>query len=134
MKKSRMSLAVGVAVAALSLPLVAQGATVEELAAKLEAMQSQMMEMQTELKTMREKEAKRAEPGEIVVVETDYGDLQEEVMFLREDVDELDERLMEPERHAALDRIEWGGDFRFQAHAIDSTIPDHINGLQMQGI
>jgi hypothetical protein len=113
--------------------LVAQGATVEELAAKLEAMQSQMMEMQTELKTMREKEAKRAETGEIVVVETDYGDLQEEVLFLREDVDDLDERLMEPERHAALDRIEWGGDFRFQAHSIDSTIPDHINGLQMQG-
>jgi hypothetical protein len=39
---------------------------------------------------------------------------------------------MAPERHAALDRIEWGGDFRFQAHSIDSTIPDHINGLQMQ--
>ena len=71
MKKSRMSLAVGVAVAALTLPLIAQGATVEELSAKLEAMQSQMMEMQTELKAMREKEVVRAETGEIVVVETD---------------------------------------------------------------
>jgi hypothetical protein len=130
MMKTRMSLAVGVTVAALALPLSGHGATVDELSAQLQAMQSQMMAMQKELQSLREKDANRAE---VVVVETDYGDLQEEVMFLREDVDDLDERLMEPERHAALDRIEWGGDFRFQAHSIDSTIPDHINGLQMQG-
>jgi len=77
MKKSRMSLAVGVAVATLALPLVAQAATVDELSAQLEAMQSQMVEMQKELKVLREKDTKR---GEVVVVETDYGDLQEEVM------------------------------------------------------
>lgn len=130
MKKSTISLAVAAAIATLSLPLSVQGATVEELSAQLEAMQSEMMSMQREIKTLREKEASRAG---LVVVENDYGDLQEEVMVLREDVDDLDDRLMEPERHAALDRIEWGGDFRFQAHSIDSTIPDHINGLQLQG-
>ena len=130
MKKSTMSLAVAAAVATLSLPLSVQGATVDELSAQLQAMQSEMMSMQKEIKTLREKEAGRTG---LVVVETDYGDLQEEVMVLREDVDDLDDRLMEPERHAALDRIEWGGDFRFQAHSIDSTIPDHINGLQLQG-
>lgn len=130
MKKSRISLAVGAVVAVMALPLTTQAATVEELSAQLQAMQSQMMEMQKEIKTLREKDA---QGGELVIVETDYGELQEEVMYLREDVDELDERLMEPERHAALDRIEWGGDFRFQAHSIDSSIPDHINGLQMQG-
>ena len=130
MKKSTMSLAVAAAVAAMSLPLSVQGATVEELSAQLQAMQSEMMSMQKEIKTLREKEASRAG---LVVVETDYGDLQEEVMVLREDVDDLDDRLKEPERHAALDRIEWGGDFRFQAHSLDSTIPDHINGLQLQG-
>jgi hypothetical protein len=130
MKKSKMSLAVGATVAALALPLSVHGASVDDLSAQLQAMQSQMMEMQKELQSLREKDAARAG---IVVVENDYGALQEEVMYLREDVDDLDDRLMEPERHAALDRIEWGGDFRFQAHSIDSTIPDHINGLQMQG-
>ena len=129
MTKTKMSLAVGAVIATLALPVSVQGATVEELSAQLEAMQSQMMEMQKEIKTLREQEASSPE---VVVVESDYGDLQEEVMFLREDVDDIDERLMAPERHAALDRIEWGGDFRFQAHSIDSTIPDHINGLQMQ--
>lgn len=130
MKKSKITLAVGTVIAAMALPLTSQAATVEELSAQLQAMQSQMMEMQQEIRTLREKEASRPE---LVVVDTDYGDLQEEVMYLREDVDELDDRLMEPERHAALDRLEWGGDFRFQTHSIDATIPDHINGLQMQG-
>jgi hypothetical protein len=130
MTKTKMSLAVGAVVAALALPVTVQGASVEELSAQLESMQSQMMEMQKEIKTLREKEAGRPE---VIVAEAEYGELQEEVLFLREDVDDIDERLMAPERHAALDRIEWGGDFRFQAHSIDSTIPDHINGLQMQG-
>lgn len=130
MKKSTMTLAVAAAVASLSVPMFAQGATVEELSAQLEIMQTQMMAMQQEMKAMRAKEA--SDTG-VMVVETDYGELQEEVMVLREDVDDLDDRLMEPEKHAALDRIEWGGDFRFQAHSIDSTIPNHINGLQMQG-
>jgi len=130
MKKSKIALAVGAAVALLSLPMLTQGATVEELSTQLEAMQSQMMEMQKELMQLREKDATQSP---ITIVETDYGDLKEEVMVLREDVDDLDDRLMEPEKHAALDRLEWGGDFRFEAHSIEATIPDHINGLQMQG-
>lgn len=130
MKKSKMALAVGAAVVMLTVPLLAQGATVEELGAQMEAMRSQMMEMQKELKQLREKDATQ---GAFTVVETDYGDLKEEVLVLREDVDDLDDRLMEPEKHAALDRIEWGGDFRFEVHSLESTIPDHINGLQMQG-
>ena len=129
MMKSKMSLAVSATVAALAMPLSVHGATMDEMSAQLQAMQSQMMEMLIERKYLREKDAARSD---IVVVESEYGALQEEVMYLREDVDDLDDRLMEPERHAALDRIEWGGDFRFLAHSIDSTIPDHINGLQMQ--
>ena len=50
MKKTKISLAVGAVVAALALPLSVQGATVEELSAQLQAMQSQIMEMQKELK------------------------------------------------------------------------------------
>jgi len=130
MKKSKMSLAVGTAVALLALPMYTHGATVEELSAQLEAMQSQMMEMQKEIKTLREKDAARSP---YVAVETDYGELKEEVLVLREDVDDLDDRLMAPEKHAAVDRVEWGGDFRFEVHSMEATIPDHINGLQMQG-
>jgi uncharacterized coiled-coil protein SlyX len=129
MKKRSLSLAVSAVVTALSLPLAAQGATVEELSAQLEAMQAQMSAMQAELKVLREKDAAASQ---FTVVETDYGELKEEVMVLREDVDDLDERLMEPEKHAALDGLNWGGDFRVQAHSIEGTIPDHVNGLHFQ--
>jgi DNA-binding protein YbaB len=133
MIRNKMSLAVGAAVLTLGLPLTAQAVTMEEMSAQLQAMQAQMQEMQKELETLREKDAARGAAPGIVVVDSEYGDLKEEVVMLREDVDDLDDRLMEPERHAAVDRIEWGGDFRFQAHSIDASIPDHINGLQLQG-
>lgn len=130
MKRTTISLAVAALAGTLTLPLAVQAATVEELSAQLEAMQAQMMDMQGELKDLRAKDESR---NQFEVVSTDYGDLQEEVLVLREDVDDLDDRLMEPEKHAALDGLRWGGDFRFQAHSIDASIPDHINGLQMQG-
>ncbi len=127
MKKQILAVAVSTAVAGLS--AVSHGATVEELAAQLQAMQAQMSEMQAELNVLREKDAARPQ---FEVVETDYGDLKEEVMFLREDVDDLDDRLMEPEKHAVLDALNWGGDFRFQAHSISASIPNHISGLGVQ--
>jgi hypothetical protein len=129
MTRKKLSIAVAAALAALTLP-TAYGATVEELSRQMEMMQAQMREMQTELQELRAKDAARSQ---FDVVENDYGDLKEEVMYLREDVDDLDDRLMEPEKHAALDGLRWGGDFRFEAHNIQATIPDHINGLQMQG-
>ena len=129
MNRTIMSLAIAAAVTGLYIPGAVQGATVDELSAQLKAMQSQMMNMQTELKDLRAKDAARPQ---IQVVNKEYGDLKEEVMFLREDVDDLDDRLMEPEKHAVLDGIEWGGDFRFQAHAIEAHIPSHVNGLKVQ--
>jgi DNA-binding protein YbaB len=129
MNRTIMSLATAAAVTGLSLPATVEGATVDELSAQLQAMQSQMMEMQSELKDLRAKDAARPQ---IQVVNKEYGDLKEEVMFLREDVDDLDDRLMEPEKHAVLDGIEWGGDFRFQAHSIEAHIPSHVNGLKVQ--
>ncbi len=135
MKRTTISLAVGAAVAALAMPITglaaAQDPTVEALSAQMAAMQAQMTAMQAELKELREKEAAR---NQFEVVATDYGELQEEVMILREDVDDLDDRMMAPEKHAALDGINWGGDFRFQAHSIDGTIPDHVSGLQFQAM
>lgn len=136
MNKSKMALAVSAITTLMAHPL-AQAATVDELSVQLQAMQAQMSAMQEELKTLRAKDAERSEKeakqSELVIFQSDYGDLKEEVYVLREDVDELDDRLMAPEKHAAVDRLEWGGDFRFQAHSMESSIPDHINGLQMQG-
>lgn len=49
-----------------------------------------------------------------------------------EKIKELEKRLMQVERKSATDRIEFTGDFRFEAHSILSTMPDFIDGMGMQ--
>ncbi|MFC1579213.1 DUF3373 family protein, partial [Pseudomonadota bacterium] len=129
MQKTTISLAVAAALATLAMPLAGQAATVEELSAQMQKMQAQMLAMQQELQELR---AKDAQASSIQVVNKEYGDLKEEVMYLREDVDDLDDRLMKPEKHAVLDGIEWGGDFRYQAHSIEATVPNYVDGLGVQ--
>ncbi|MEP5763769.1 MAG: DUF3373 family protein [Halieaceae bacterium] len=138
MKRTKLSLAIAAGAAALTLAPVLQANTVEELSAQLQAMQAQMMAMQAELVELKSGEKK---PRYTNVQERDYGELQEQVIGLREDVDylsedvdDMDDRLMAPERHAVLDNIRWGGDFRFQAHGVDAQMPDFIDGMQLQGM
>src|SRR5689334_23860649 len=45
---------------------------------------------------------------------------------LKADVKEINERVRETERHNALDRLQWSGDYRFQAHTIRASIPAHF--------
>lgn len=128
MKRRILSIAVASALAINMSPAIAQSNA--ELAAQVRLLTEQMMQMQKELEVLRERDAQNTG---IVVVETEeYEGLKEEVLYLREDVDDLDDRLMEPEKHAALDGLRWGGDFRFQVHSIDANIPDHVNGLGFQ--
>jgi hypothetical protein len=47
-------------------------------------------------------------------------------------IKDLEKRLMKVERKAATDRIGFTGDYRFEAHSIESTMPDHIDGMGMQ--
>jgi hypothetical protein len=132
MKKSKLSLAIAAIVATSALPITAHGGAMEDLSEQVDALSAQLKAVQAELRSLKEQQSGTATVPP-AAEETEYGELVEEVVLLREDVDDLDERLMQPERHAAVDRLEWGGDFRFQAHSIESTIPTHVNGLQMQG-
>lgn len=47
-------------------------------------------------------------------------------------VEELEKRLQKLEREAALDRVQFSGDFRFEAHSVDATIPNHFDGMALQ--
>ncbi|GAB4372808.1 MAG: DUF3373 domain-containing protein [Acidobacteriota bacterium] len=58
----------------------------------------------------------------------------EQIEDLKERIEELEQRIVKPERHAALDRLEFRGDFRFEAHSISATIPDHFDGLALQNL
>jgi hypothetical protein len=50
------------------------------------------------------------------------------------DVKELGDRVSKTERKSALDRVNWSGDFRFQAHTYTSSIPTHFDGMQLQNL
>lgn len=47
-------------------------------------------------------------------------------------VEELEKRVQKLERDAALDRLQFSGDYRFEAHTVDASIPDHFDGLKLQ--
>jgi hypothetical protein len=57
---------------------------------------------------------------------------KEEVAKLKEALKDLEKRVMQNERKTALDRINFQGDFRFEAHSIDAEIPSRIDGMQLQ--
>ncbi len=53
---------------------------------------------------------------------------------LRKDIKELEHRLQKVERKSALDRINFTGDFRFEAHSIKADIPSHFDGMRLQNL
>ena len=53
---------------------------------------------------------------------------------LQSDVKELNERVSATERKGLLDRLQWSGDYRFEAHTITGDIPAHFDGMQFQNL
>ncbi|MEW6366541.1 MAG: DUF3373 family protein [Acidobacteriota bacterium] len=55
-----------------------------------------------------------------------------EVEKLKDELKNAEKQIQKLERQDALDRIQFGGDYRFEAHTIDATIPDHYDGMLLQ--
>jgi hypothetical protein len=53
---------------------------------------------------------------------------------LEAQVKDIDQRVTKQERDAALNRVRFSGDFRFEAHSILGTIPEHFDGMTMQNL
>jgi len=53
---------------------------------------------------------------------------------LQKDIQDLEKRLEKVEKKSAQDRISFGGDYRFEAHSIRSSIPDHYDGMMLQNM
>ena len=58
----------------------------------------------------------------------------EAVSDLQTSVRDLNERVNTTERKSLRDRLEWGGDYRFEVHTIRGNIPTHYDGMQMQNL
>lgn len=53
---------------------------------------------------------------------------------LQTSVRDLNDRVLETERKSLKDRLEWGGDYRFEAHTIRGNVPAHFDGMQLQNL
>src|SRR5207244_8811702 len=53
---------------------------------------------------------------------------------LQTSVRDLNDRVLETERKSLRDRLEWGGDYRFEAHTIVGNVPGHYDGMQLQNL
>ncbi len=49
-------------------------------------------------------------------------------------IKDLEKRLRKAERHVATDRIEFTGDFRFEAHNINGEVNDYYDGMALQNL
>lgn len=58
----------------------------------------------------------------------------EDVAKLKKEIKDLEKRVMKNERKTALDRIDFTGDFRFEANSITTETPAHFNGMQLQNM
>ncbi len=53
---------------------------------------------------------------------------------LQTSVRDLNDRVSATERKGLQDRLQWGGDYRFEAHSIRGNIPSHYDGMQLQNL
>lgn len=53
---------------------------------------------------------------------------------LQSNVRDLNERVNQTERKTLRDRLEWGGDYRYEFHVIRGNIPTHYDGMQLQNL
>jgi len=129
MKNTTLALAVA---ASLLVPLTAladTGSADPELRAQIEMLKAEIQKLDGLKSQVAELEKRLA------ATEADASAAKAaaaEVATVQEDVDDLDKRLTKPEKHAVVDAIEWGGDFRFEAHSIQANVPDHYDGMALQ--
>ena len=128
MKTNRLSLAVA---AALLLPALSQAApaTDADIKAQIEALKAQISQIDG-LKSQVTALEQRLAAAE--AAEAKAKAAAADVATVQDDVDDMDKRLTKAERHSVVDAIEWGGDFRFEAHSIQGDVPAHFDGMALQ--
>lgn len=58
----------------------------------------------------------------------------EAITDLQASVRDLNDRVNQGERRSLRDRLDWAGDYRFEAHTIWGTVPNHFDGMQLQNL
>ena len=100
-----------------------------QLRQELEQMKKSVAALEERL-TAQEKAAQQKKDEAKPAAEADQPSTAE----LAATVKDLDHRVTQTERRGALDRINFTGDYRFEAHSIWGNIPAHYDGMQLQNL
>lgn len=49
-------------------------------------------------------------------------------------IHDLDRRVIKTERDSLMQRVHFGGDYRFETHSINATVPEHYDGMKLQNL
>ncbi|MEQ1606719.1 MAG: DUF3373 family protein [Pyrinomonadaceae bacterium] len=98
--------------------------------AKADELRNELDQLKLMVKTLEERllaqEAKQA-----VKPETAAPEVQKETAA---QIKDLDKRVTKTERDTSLQRIRFGGDYRFEAHSIRANLPAHFDGMKLQSL
>ena len=100
----------------------------EQLRAEIDLMKKTIAALEERLAAQEKKQ--QAEPA----AQPDAATPPEAVAEVANQVKQLDRRVALTERHAAIDRVRIGGDYRFEAHTIRGEIPAHYDGMKLQNL
>jgi hypothetical protein len=102
-----------------------------QLRQELEQMKKAVAALEERLTT--QEKAAQEKDKKVEVKQTLAGD-QPTTAELATEVKDLDHRMSQTERRGALDRINFTGDYRFEAHSIWGNVPAHYDGMQLQNL
>ncbi|MBS1795081.1 MAG: DUF3373 family protein [Acidobacteria bacterium] len=95
-----------------------------------DAIRSEIEKLKQTVKALEERlaaqESKKTEPTQTAQTEP-----QKQT---EEKIKDLDRRVTKTERDTALQKIRFGGDYRFEAHSIRATVPAHFDGMKLQNL
>ncbi|HQU82959.1 MAG TPA: DUF3373 family protein [Pyrinomonadaceae bacterium] len=95
----------------------------EELKSEIEKLKQMVKALEDRLNAQDSKK-----PEQTTAVQT------EEKKQTEEKIKELDRRVTKNERDGALQRVRFGGDYRFEAHSIKATLPARYDGMKLQNL
>jgi len=70
--------------------------------------------------------------GGLVFAQDTDTETDQEIAKLKQDIKDLEKRVMKNERKTALDRIDFKGDFRFEVNSIQAEFDPYFDGMQLQ--
>jgi hypothetical protein len=126
-----LSVATILSLAGFALPSESQDDARDQEIQELKALVRQLADRLEKLESDKAAEAEATPTAEEKVVTVEQAK-QEDVDKLKKEQKRNNQRLMKVERETGLDRVRFTGDYRFEAHSIHGTTPDHFDGMKLQ--